>query len=597
MARTSKRLSYLTDPAASSWQVVALSYPLFVLDSFGLFGTSAPIADQDVWQTLVASFLSQLVILGFVSLFHFTVLRLKFARRHPSLTLLSFSAAVIAGQLVHWIQRDASTNQNISFSLEALVYQTAVLSVVASVVVPLSQLRARLGELEKVNLELDLSQKQSMALLTQIREQAKDHVITSVKNAMVENSSKLDDLARSLRARAVKEIRKLSHQLAFNPKNLELVPISKRLPSWRETWSILGVKPKLAPNLMAWVMVLMAFRLTIEPPGEEQLTSSGVNLTLDLTGFLFSIAQLLVAWVSTYLAARFGEKAILRLRRGAREISFWKHLLVVLVVGLIASLATAGIGALASYEEGLGLSYLTLLFFSLPITFISIVVGFISAAKKRLRLAVGELDSKSQELRRNVAQINLAIFNEQQALSRFLHGKVQSTLNVIADRLELQNPTDLQLVQFHVQERVKDALQEFEKHFQPLPIRQGIRQVMELWSGVLAIEIDMLEYVAEIIDQDASCGAGLVEILSEACSNAHKHGRASELKIAISNPVPETIRLTIINNGSMVLLARSGQSQGYGSKIFDQFAESWYWSESHPATFVADLPLRVPTAS
>lgn len=592
MARNPKRLSYLADRAASSWVVVLLSYPLFILDSFGLFGTSQPESGRGVLETLISSFFTLLVILAVITLFHISLLRLKFARRHPSLTLLIFVLAITADQIFQSVIRNASPSQNLSLSMEAIIYQTAVLAVIASVVVSLKQLRRRQGELAKLNLELDQSQKQSLELLDQIRQQAKEQVLTSVQNAMVSGAEKLDELTKSLRSKAAEEVRKLSHQLAFNPKNLELVKVETKLPSWSEIWSILGVKPRLAPNLMAWVMVLLAFRLSIAPPTEEQISADGLRVTIDLAGFLISASQIVLAWVSTYFAAKLGERLILRLRRGARDISFSKHTLVVLGVGALASVLNVAVSAVINLESDFDSLLLQFIFYLLPITFIAFVVGLISAAKKRLRLAVSELDSKSQELRRNVAQINLAVFNEQQALSRFLHGQVQSTIFVLADRLELQNPSDLQLARYHVQERVKDILHDLEKQFQPMPIQNGINKVVELWSGVMSIEVELFDYVAEIINQDANCGSGLVEVISEACSNAHKHGRANSLKIMIRNPYPDTIRLTITNNGSLVLMNRSQVAKGYGSSIFDQFTQSWSWSETHPATFTADFPLR-----
>ena len=63
----------------------------------------------------------------------------------------------------------------------------------------------------------------------------------------------------------------------------------------------------------------------------------------------------------------------------------------------------------------------------------------------------------------------------------------------------------------------------------------------------------------------------LYRIAQEAVNNAIKHGRANQIKIALTN-APESITLAVHNNGAVISKKRSGK-EGLGLRIMQYRAE------------------------
>lgn len=603
---TPKRIGFLADRAASSWVVVVISYPLFLLDQLGMFGLSFPSQDTPATQ-FISSLLLQVGILVFMQLAHFSWLRTDFARRHPSLTLVTMLFAVLFGHTaLALLQRLAGINVNAMLSFEEVMYQTAILIVMASAVVSLSQLRVRETELRTFTRTLTETREQGLTMLHEVRTQVVEAVISALERAFATAPDQQDTLSKRLRSVANEDVRGLSHSLAFQPRTLQTENIHPTKVSWRDTWSVAGVVPQLAPKLLGWVMVILLFRLTIVTDVPDELASETLTVTVDLPGLLISVTGLVAIWCITYGSAKLGQVTLRKAEaRGVAMPRFWLHFAVVLGVGVIATLVAAAIWILLF--GGVPVTNTLALFsFIGPILLLSFIVGSVRAARDRITESVDRHDELATELRWDVSEINLSAFNEQQVLARLLHGPVQSVINSAAKQLESAFVADTAMQAGAVtseslvassevaKARIRQVLEELDAEYHAMPIRRGVDRLVELWHGACEITLDMSDEVAVSIDADSNCSAGIIEVLTEACSNAHKHGGASEVHVTVTQPESRLIRLEISNDGELVKRKQLQPGQGgYGTQLLNQFTVSWRWAGVKPATLVADLPLSI----
>lgn len=597
-----KRLIALTDPAASSWLVVAVSYPLFLLDRLGMFGFTKPSQHETFTTLLISSLVIQLGILVFLLLAHTTWLKISFARRHPSLTLLTFLLAVIVGHIIQlFVQGIIFPTNEYYVAFEAILYQTVVLTVVAHVVVSLTKLRAREIELQTATNTLELARSEGLKMQQALRSQVLDTVVNSIENTFTVSKQSLSQLSERLRSVAAEDVRSLSHDLAFEPRMFAVYEAPREPLKWRTVWSLVGARPQLAPKLMAWVVTILGLRLTVETDVPQELASDSLTVTVEWVGLVFSLTMLAIFWFGTYFSAIAGQKVLQKLtvQRGT-ELSFATQSLIVLAVGASATvIAMVGI-ALPSRGSLTDFNFTALLAIIGPIYLTALVVGVLNAARERMTAAVAELDELTQQLRWDVSEINLVVFNDQQILARLLHGPLQSALHAAAQQIEsdalltgVENTDDTEPQSVRAKQRIKKVLEELENEYQSMPIRLGVERLVELWLGACSIEVEMSDDVAERIDADSGCSAGIIEVLTEVISNAHKHGGASEMHVSISNPSDRIIQLQIENNGTTI--SRKGlreTSRGYGTDLLNKFTVQWMWTSVQPPTLVAELPLR-----
>lgn len=173
---------------------------------------------------------------------------------------------------------------------------------------------------------------------------------------------------------------------------------------------------------------------------------------------------------------------------------------------------------------------------------------------------------------------------ESRRVAQALHSKVQNQLLSAAMRLEESHTSkvdleaELTLLEATVRNLSEDSLRVINE-----ALIATIKRVAKQWQGFLAIEV---EGDGELVPQTST---ELIEhVVTEALSNAKRHGRASEVSFKVTE-VNERIVLRIQDNGSF-----SEQSRpGLGFELFNLVSEHNFHYEGTASGTLLTIPLRI----
>jgi len=146
-----------------------------------------------------------------------------------------------------------------------------------------------------------------------------------------------------------------------------------------------------------------------------------------------------------------------------------------------------------------------------------------------------------------------------------LHGSVQSTLLGLANALERKeiSPDEVQSRIAQMSEQLDGLIRGTDLSSATSSSTRVLGQLMESWRGLMEVVAD--EESVKILDSVGESGAEAHDILREALTNAHRHGKAQNVHIhAETNPVGH-VTLTVTDDGYG---PRRGQP-GLGSTLLD----------------------------
>ena len=105
-----------------------------------------------------------------------------------------------------------------------------------------------------------------------------------------------------------------------------------------------------------------------------------------------------------------------------------------------------------------------------------------------------------------------------------------------------------------------------------MPVREVMREMIDLWSGVCTIYTSIPKAVHQITNKHVTAAEAFSEVVREAVSNAVKHGNADEIEIT-AKLNDGVIDLQVINNGKPPTEKQA--STGYGTRILNELTLSW----------------------
>jgi hypothetical protein len=184
-------------------------------------------------------------------------------------------------------------------------------------------------------------------------------------------------------------------------------------------------------------------------------------------------------------------------------------------------------------------------------------------------------ESRARELAIEVADRNLRMRQRRSAWAQALHGPVQSAMISAALRLDRAHHAGT-LDDASVSracEPVWQALQSATHAVnEPPPWSEGIGRLHALWDGLVQLHVDVTDDALSRLDHLGSCRAATIEVLTEALSNAVRHGGAHEVTVDISIGDAHTLLVRIRDDGRPV--DDAGPS-GLGQALFDEVSVQW----------------------
>lgn len=542
-------------PDAVTWPAF---WATFVANLIGQFSTGGNVA-APTWVRLLAVLVGQLAMFAPLVLLRATVLRDP-RRPHPWVVLIAFAVvpfirtAALVWVLVtiggvtdpQWVQRAFGSFANLFL----------VLLISALVVSALREHARTLTELTTVRGDLERTREQVQGQVETRNEEALARVRSTLEREIASLESGPEAVG-SLQRLATDVVRPMSHELA------------QSVPDWRPERSAirtrvaradvvrgLGQRGPFLPLATAAIMTVILIA-----PAQTFLVSARLEVLA-----ASSIGVGVMLWLANRVLDR-----VLPARTAARSLAW------VLATALIAGLIPSGLAGLAvAGSAGTGAGVRLAIGGTVFVAGVALTAATIRAVLAQQRQTEAELRESTDQLRASLARLHQVEWFQRKALSRALHGPVQSAATAAALRLDgamRSGGVDPQLID-EVRASLMQEIDVLEGAAQnPLPVNRLADRLRGTWAGVCAVQVDIDDASRAMLEEDPVLRSTAHEIMTEAVSNAVRHGRAQEVGIRVSMASDDPGVLTVIvdNDGR----GEVGASTGLGTQILDQCALGW----------------------
>jgi signal transduction histidine kinase len=546
-------------PAAVSWATFwsSLAFNIYVA-YWGSFTPTAGWVDR-----IIAVVASQATLWAFLLLCRRTVLSSVDTRPRPLVTVACFMVGGIIRALTVGLLY-ATVLDVAPFDLGPRIAAGAIFGIIAFAPAALiagtvRDYRHTRGELLATRAQLSAS---AAALVEQVQasdNQATERIRGSILTALSEVEADKD--AAALDRLASDVVRPLSHELA------QEVPAWEPAEAPRERVRVAAVLDRALSGapLMPITTTVIVFVIALVP------------LTLNATGPV-TIAFFGGGFVVCLLALLVVNRVLPALLRGR---PWWLRLATV-----VALLSAVGLALGFAAQALLGRGRLLLPFLEaiwLLVLAVGLTVALAKAAIDELEVSLADLRASDEQLAWQVARLRMIRWWQRQRLARALHGPVQGAITAAAARLRDGADSDAD-----VMASLRHALHKaLTLDHQPKPFAEGVDLVRANWEGLCEVTlVNLCDDIDRLDCDDAACEIA-IDIVTEAVSNAVRHGKAQHVTVEASCE-SDRIRLRVIDDGGATEQSRPG----LGTRLLDDCALDWS-RESLPGSFrlEATLPL------
>lgn len=275
-----------------------------------------------------------------------------------------------------------------------------------------------------------------------------------------------------------------------------------------------------------------------------------------LVDIAMALQLLVVTWVLKWLAFRMGH-----------AVASWANPLLLLCAA--------------------GISVVTFIAFIPSHLRTSFVIGFVGVylfcilVPVALRVSIedarqtaAELKKENDELRWELARSNEVSQQQNRVIAAALHGRLQAALAAAAFRLQIAMSDGVEPEQAQQAARLeaeKAIAFDVDVKEAPRPLIETTAEITELWRGVCDIELVSTDAELLRVDKDPVCSRLCAELVIELCTNAIKHGKASQIDMSITQADDRLVTIEISNNGSGL----DAISAGYGTQLLNQSCFDW----------------------
>lgn len=345
-------------------------------------------------------------------------------------------------------------------------------------------------------------------------------------------------------------------------------PLSHRLSATVPTWSPASLAD--APGDVAWrhlwrdVTLGEPYRpLVIGPVAAGMVLAAAVTRFGIVTGLTYS-ALLGIALFVTFTACRLLVAPRLRRMSSAAARTAIFAVTVVLASGAAALVVVLAVDP----NPGLAVAI------AVVTPMIALLIAVAQAVDANLREVEAELEATTIALDHASARVLQVAWQRQRVLALAIHGPLQAKVSAAALRLEQQIAAGT-ATEAAVDEALGSVLEALDQidlgGGQAGDVRADLNEVAEAWEGVCAISVEVDERLASRIDRDPACARVIVDVFTEACSNAVRHARARAVDLWIDEDESDLIRLTVRDDGR----AGEERERGLGSRLLDEVALRW----------------------
>jgi len=549
-------------PAPAWWR--ALSGPWVISIWSGVVGVgfilpsalwTATYANVGVGTAVLVEAVAAVVALGMLWLAH--VLWLSPTRAgtayRPWLALGTFALVGLVRLAVMFGFRAAMDIAQPWTPIEALVtgglYSIILLTLVAVLVDAVRRHTLAMAELEQAKETLARATETEAAQVEELQKTFAEQVLQQVQDAVTELRHGDDprQLAASIQEMSDRLVRAGSHDLQAGVV-VESALAAPR-PRVRLGRVLSGVRPG-APVLGAVAYEAMVFTAAWRDLG---LTFAVVNVVL-------GTATLVVGNLSLGAVARRWWPS-----RGRLPLLFLSYLVVGLAAVVVVQSAAALFGESRPVWVG-GASYAV---------FMTLAAIIPSMRAQQSRVEV-DLAQSVAALAEELSRVRSLALGQRANLAHLMHGGVQAELTAgalaISRSVERGDPPDA------VDARMSELVSTLNRVLAGLdesPARESLDDVLGAWRMALDLDVRVDDAAAEAMEQDPDLQERVIDVVSEALTNAVRHAAARRVTLDVAALPPDRISVDVRHQG---LLALGASGQG-GATLSDR-CESWSLTSS-----------------
>lgn len=540
---------------------------LFMISSLVSLASAASSASGSSWIAVMVVVVAAITVYGVLLLARVTVLRRVAERPRPWRTLACFLVATLAGTMVAPMvggllattigPAGASTAQPTPLVvllsvLGTFVGAVLVLALAAVVVDAWREYRdiaSELGELERQRVEVQTTTSAEL-------EQQDARVRAEVEELLLSEIDALDaadtnEAAIRLRHAALDVVRPLSHDLGLGAYG---VPEAERVETAIDPGAL--VRDATARRLFApWISAVI-----ISVPVLFSIEVSTPGLAGVIVAVMTFVEVGLLAWLANALYSTRGQHASVRSRLA------WLLICVLLITG-IALLTWLELDSVTGFGIAWGV-----------LAWIVPVILLLPAVLDALRGVRQRQDRTREALQEDVdwqlARSRELVWVRKTTLARALHGPVQSA--VLAASIRLETAAKSGEVSPSAIEDARCALNDALTAFAASPdeaidLTEVFARLQEMWAGVSEITIDADPAMMDALARDRVCARAVADVVTEGCSNAVRHGKATHIGVRLLVEDPTRVRVALADNGHPLTTG----GEGMGSRLLDAVAISW----------------------
>lgn len=549
MSAVTRVLNRIGTSDAVSWPVFWLTLLMGILGSFVVAQTGAAL-----WIRAL------IIVAAQVALFlPLVVMKVLFLQRddkpHPFIVLTGFVIAVLARAftIIHltraFFPADPTTVADRILGNFLNVGLVLVLS--AYMVRVMRERRYHIVRLEKLRNDLEQSINVVSSELTQRNEASVNRVreILEKELNLLDRDNPTGSLA-ILHDTATYVVRPLSYELAKEmPEVTDVQVNTDSTANWGQVLDRIATGRPFRPILTAAFMAVPLFAVVVTLRGTAAVM---VPVPFELAALL-AIANLVFSRFSPSLGA------------------LWRAIFMVLLSLLTGSII--GLGVWLAFNPGTQGAALAIAVTVFCVVF-AIVVSIGAGVTQQRDQLITELTQSADNLARSLIRRKQTQWLQNKSLSRALHGPVQTAMNIAAIRIDealRQGDVNAGMIDGVRADLISslDVLSHSEGAV--VSIDQGMNRIKETWDGICEIDISISPESIKQLDADVILRSCFIDIVTEAVSNAIRHGEANKVSITVMVEDRNVI-LDIRDNGVAVL---SVNAPGLGSTQLDDCTLSW----------------------
>lgn len=214
--------------------------------------------------------------------------------------------------------------------------------------------------------------------------------------------------------------------------------------------------------------------------------------------------------------------------------------------------------------------------------------SFWSAFNRNRATQLAAIAESQIEIRREISLIDQIVWVTRRKWAYVIHGAVQGALTVAQSRLLLAEKIDGRLLRTVLTdiEKAKKALSgnaDFTKSTQELTL-----EISKSWQGLCEVSFQVDRESLALIDQDEFLRTSFIEISKELVGNAHRHGKAKKVWIAVLEHSGSELRLVSTNDG---IPFDRDSVPGLGFELLNQLSSRWEIADEIGFVLTCDIPV------